>query len=339
MVSLLKATAHDEWPLPADPTFRPRARGRRYGFAHYNFVVPSLPEPHRFMACAVMIGQTGTRAFDVDHALRDGPRRTATVANGTAATAPGWFAAYSTERDCMLADDGSELVFGDELRVTGAYPAYRLVARRPRFAAELELELTDEVTWFARSPIYDHLGIPARYTGHLTWNGRRVAVDTIGTFEHAQAVSPSVLVNRPLPGSLKLPWDFFTYQVIALGPDTLLLLTYTLAFGRRLLATAFVKQLGGDQLRLTRDVHVEISGPSPEREALDAPDGRTTDLPASFVWTIGAREKPLLELETVPDTEMIYGIGSGWIGGLVCRGRYRGAEVRARGYCEYIDRR
>jgi hypothetical protein len=328
----LGATSREEGELPHPLLFRPHVDSLRYGFTHYNVVIPSLPEPHRFLACAVMIGQSGTRAFDADHALLDGPGRTATLAFGTAATAPSWFSAYSVGRDCELAADGSVLRFGEtDLELTGSYPRLRLSAARRDFETSLRLDLTDEVTWFARSPLYDHLGLPARYSGTVRFERETLDVAGVASFEYARAINLRTLFRR------RLPWDFFTYHVIAVDADTILLLTHTRAFGRAVITTAFVKTVGGEQRRVVAGVAIELGEPG--EHSFTAPDGVETRVPGSFFWTLDADHGPAFELEGVPDTEMIYGIGTGWIGGIRYRGELDGRELDARGYFEYIDRR
>jgi hypothetical protein len=328
----LGATAPDEGVLPDPPLFRPHVRDRRYGFSHYNVVIPALPEPHRFLACCVMIGQSGTRAFDTDHARVPGPGRTATLAFGTAATAPSWFDSYSASHDCELAGDGSVLRFGGgDLTLKGLFPSFELTASRPGFEAALSLEATDEVTWFARSPVYDHLGLPARYAGTISFAGAVAEVAGVASYEYARAVNIRSVIRRTLP------WDFFTYHVVELDPDTLLLLTHTRALGRPLLTTAFVKSPGGEQRRIVSGISLEL-GPS-EDPPRTAPDGVETSIPESFFWTRDSDGGPAFELEAIPDTEMIYGVGSGWIGGLRYRGEFDGRQIDARGYFEYVDRR
>lgn len=321
------ATAPTERPRSSEPPrFRPHAGDRLYGFSHYNVVIPSLPEPHRFLACAVLIGRTGMRAFDAAHVHDGRPDRTATVAFGTAATAPSWFESYSAARECELAPDGSLLRFGDgNLTLSGLFPSLTLTSSRPGFEVALDLALTDEATWFVRSPIYQHLGLPARAVGSVG----AIAVDALASVEYARAVNlPALLRGRTLP------WNFFTYHVVELDPDTLLLLTHTRALGQTLLTTAFVKTPGGKQRRIVSGVSLTLGDRHAEPRI--APDAARTSIPMSFRWS---HDELAFELEGVPDTEMIYGIGAGWIGGLRYRGVFDGCEVDARGYFEYIDRR
>ncbi|MGI8863087.1 MAG: DUF6670 family protein [Solirubrobacteraceae bacterium] len=305
---------------------------------HYNFVVPDLPEPHRFFASMVLMGQSGTQVFDANHAVLASPRDTATVALGTAATAPEWFGSYSISEDCEFRDDGSLLRFGEELEVQGTFPEFELSARLPGFELDLKLHCTDEITWFMRSALYDHVSLPARYSGTLRWQGERLAVSGLCSFEHAQGVSAISILNRAVPPALKLPVDLFTYQVLKVDADTLLLLTHVLIAGRQLLNSAYVKEVGGTQSSRFHGVECEILGSSRDA-ALIAPDGRSTLVPLRYRWRFGDPSEDGFELELTPDTPLIYGLGSGWIGGASYEGRFHGREIAGSAYYEHADRR
>jgi len=318
--------------------FRPIGGRRRYGVVHYNLVVPDLPEPHRFFASMVLMGQSGTSVFDADHALVGSPRDTATVAIGTAATAPERFGSYSISRECELRDDGSLLRFGEELEIRGIFPEFELRARLPGFALDLEVHCTEEITWFMRSPFYDHIGLPARYSGTLRFQRDQREVSGLCSFEHAQGVSAISLYDRAVPVGLKLPVDLFTYQVVKLDENTLLLLTHVRFAGRPMLDSAFVKEIGGVQSSWFDGVECEVLHSSRD-ETLIAPDGRSMLRPQGYRWRFGDPAEDGLELELTTDTPLIYGVGSGWIGGASHRGRFRGREIAGSAYYEHIDRR
>ncbi len=315
----------------AMPPLTPEHRSRRWGFAHVNVVVPDLPAPHQLLACAVFVGQPGARAFDVDHALAGSPKATATVGIGTAATAPGTFAAFSVDEDCDLDPGGAHLRFGDLLTLA-AEPdgAVRLRTTQPGFAADLRLEPSAHPRWFARSPAYQHVGVAAPYAGTVTTGGRTTPVEGLASLEHARGVTAHLLRDRRLPGALKLPVDRFAYHVLDPGDGTLLLLTSAEALGTPLLRSAHVT--APDRPARTLAGAPTLTAGAGTREAV-APDGRTTTVPERMTWRVGDE----LRIELRRDTGLIYGIGRGWMGGATFTGTLAGRPVEGRAYLEHID--
>ncbi len=330
-VGRIHATA--EAPLLDPPLFRPNVTGRRYGVAHYNVVIPDLPEPHRFLACMVIVGQTGTRVFDIDHAVQDSPRRTATVGAGTAVSTADASRAYSVDRECHLREDGSLLRFGEELEIAGTFPDFHVKLQRGELELDIELSCTDQITWFARSPVYDHIGFPAHYSGTISWAGTTEEIAGVCSFEYARGLSPQVIRDRSVPARLKLPWDMFSYQVIALDPQTLLMLAHTTVGGRPLLTSAYLRRPGGESSRWVHGVEYEPLAVFDQ--PLMGPDGRATQVVSSFRWTIRDDKRGATELAVVLDTPLV----AGWIGGAHFEGEHRGHAVEGRGYVEYADMR
>jgi hypothetical protein len=185
--------------------------------------------------------------------------------------------------------------------------------------------------------LYDHFGFPARYRGEIRWQGEHQPIAGVCSFEHARAVSPSLAVNRPLPERLKLPWDFFTYHVLALDDDTLLMLACVQFAGRPMLTGAYLRQLDGEQDRWTEAVIYEPLGY--HDEPLVAPDGGVTRVADRFRWSFTDPVHGATDIEVLSDTPLHFGIGTGWIGGTRHHGTYRGHEISGRGYYEYADRR
>jgi hypothetical protein len=294
-------------------------------------MIPDLPEPHRFFACMSLLGVTGARMFDTDHALVDAPLATATLVNGTAATAPGYFRAYSIPRDCKLEDDGPLVRFGDDLTITGSYPSLQVSgARDEGFAFDLALECTRAVTYFARGPIWEHLSVLQHYDGTITWQGDEMAVSGAGTFEWARSAGVHGLVSRPL--RRKVAADGFAYAVIDLTRDRQLLLSHFGAFRDHVLDAAYIRSVDGEAKRLVHGVRFEVVDHRPETAV--APDGREMRLPHRIGWT-----GPSLSVVATVDTPMLYGLGSGYVGGFTYEGELDGEPIAGQGYLEYIDRR
>lgn len=317
-------------PLPTNP-LQPHVESRRFSYTHYNVVIADLPEPHRFLACMVLIGRSGMKAFDVDHAQVTGPGRTATLTSGTAETPGGWFRGYSVRAECEFADDGSLIRIGDELEITGTFPQLAVRLTQPGLEVSLDLVCTGQVTWFARSFIYEHVGFPAHYTGTITWQGQTTPISGICSLEHFRATTPAVLGGLDLPKRLRLPADFFTYQVMQLAPETMLCLADTAVSGRKLMTGAFLKQADGEEARWLTDVRLDVLEMNENPHV--APDGDLMLLPRRYRWRVGNE----IDLIASVDCDWIYGVGRGWISGVSYQGTFRGEEIAGRGYVEWVD--
>lgn len=328
-----------ERPRPSGPALEPHTAGRRYTFTHYNVVIADLPEPHRHLACMVLAGRAGAEVFDHDEIVVGTPANTVTTSIGTAATGSGWFETYDLRTACDLRPDGSHLKIGNDLLIEGSFPNYRIVIERPGLHLELDAECTGQVTWFTHSPIYRHLGYPARYRGTLTHEGTTQDVSGMLSLEHAQVWSLTALRDRNVPRRLKLPWNFFTYHVIQLNPETMLMLSRSEAFTKPVVTGAWLKGLDGASKRwVSGEVVFDILDHRTEPQV--APDGSVTHLPSRFRWRIhGSDGEVVTEINARTDTDFVYGVGKGWIGGYRYTGTHEGQPVEGIGYLEYARTR
>lgn len=329
------ATRGDEAPVPT--TFPPHVGSRRWAWTHYGVMVPDLPDPHRFLACMALVGTTGSRIFDTDHARVDGPRHSSSLVAGTAATAtvdPDGLRQHSTRYDGHLAADGSFVRLGDDLTIVGTGRERRVTIRRPDvgFTAELDLTLTDAVTWFARGPVWEHLSVLSRYAGSITFAGATEEVAGTGTFEWARSAGLHAVVPWGLPGRLKVGADSFAYCIIDLDADTQLLLSGFGAFGQRLLDAAYVRSTDGRVERHVRGGRVTVEERGDE---VTLPDGRRTRPPSVLHWTSA---DDAVDVVVTVDTPLLYGLGSGHVGGVRYAGTLHGRAIAGQGYLEVIDR-
>lgn len=326
-------------PFQADYPMVPYARSKRFGWTHYGVMIPDLPAPHRFFSIMSIIGTPGALAFDTDHALVDTPRRNATLVSGTAATHPAHFAGYSIERDCEFADDGKLIRFGSEVEIQGSYPEFQVLATYAGLRLSIALHATDKVTWFLKTPVYDHLSLLCEYDGTLEFQGERTIVAGLCTYEYAACPSPYLLRDRPLAKRAKAPLDFFTYQIINLAEDGLqILLAQIRIAGYLAVNKVYVRGLDAYN-RTWCDADVSFDVAQYREPAERTPDGRRMSLPERFAWTVRDAGRDLLRIEAVADTPYTYGLGSGYVGGYRYEGSFRGRPIGGRGYIEYIDRR
>jgi hypothetical protein len=334
VLRVVGATRPDEGVLPAAPVFPPHLHSRRWAWTHYGVMVPDLPAPHRFLACMAIVGTTGSRTFDTDHARVDGPRRSASLVTGTAVTPPdAAYRQYSTRYDCHLAPDGSRVRLGDDLMITGTGRRRHVRGHRSGLDYELDLHLTDAATWFARGPIWEHLSVLTRYDGTISWAGTTTEVAGTGTFEWARSAGVHAVLPWALPARLKAPADTFAYCVIDLDPDTQLLLSGFGIAGRPVLDAAYVRSTTRAPERHLRGVRLTVTERGDE---VTTPDGRRTRPPRVLHWT-SADGRIDVVVTVVPP--LLYGLGSGHVGGVTHAGTLDGEAIAGQGYLEVIDRR
>ena len=323
-------------PFSAPAKLVPHTNSRLYGWTHYGVMIPDLPAPHRFFSIMAVIGTPGALAFDTDHALVDTPRNNATMVSGTAATYPGHFGGYSIPRDCDMAADGSRVRFGQEVKISGIYPHYRVQAHWSNFTLDIVITCTDKASWFIRSPVYDHLSLLSHYQGTVSIGEVQQDIAGACTFEHAACISPYLLSDRKLPERFKLPLDFFTYQIINFPDGVQLLLNKTMVSGHPLLTAAYFRS-NESYSRTLHDVSLEVLEYQPEPACV--PDGKLMRLPLVFRWLVQEAGEVILDLICTIDTPMTYGLGSGYVGGYQFEGKRNGEMISGPGYIEYIDRR
>ncbi len=320
---------HSRTPFDAPEILRPHSASRLWGVTHYGVFVPDLPAPLRYVNTMTLIGAAGAELFDNDHLSAADARNTTTVLSSTAAAGHHHYRSYDSSTECEFAADGSQLRWADDVEIDVDLPRVVVRGRYPAFTVDLELTVSDQVSYFVRTPIYDHLSLLAPYTG--TVDG--TAVSGLGTFEYARIRSHQALSSRPLPEPLKLPVDFFTYQIVNLDERTQVLLTDVRARGRVACRLAHVRVLGG-----TTDVYDDVTMDVLEYgEPLVDDQGRSMRVPARIRWTVRDRGTTLLTLDGTVDSELRYGHGRGYVGAYSYTGEFHGDAVAGSAYLEWID--
>ncbi|MEN3223655.1 DUF6670 family protein [Mycolicibacterium porcinum] len=322
-------------PFDGAAMLRPHAGTGPWTATHYGVFVPLLPPPHRYLNTMTLIGATGAELFDNDYLAAPDARRTATVLSSTAAPGHHHYRAYDTGRDCTFAPDGSHLRWGENLTIDVDHSHVTVSARYENFSADLELSTTDQVSYFVKTPIYDHLSLLATYSGTIEDDSGASTVSGLGTVEYARFLTHQSLTSRPLPAPLKLPVDFFTYQIVNLDADTQFLLTDVRARGRIACRLAHLRVLGG-----STDVYVNTRMDIIDyrEEPMIDELGRSMPVPQRFRWTITDDDNAhVLTLDCTVDTPLRYGHGRGYVGAYGFQGHYLGEPVHGSGYLEWVD--
>ncbi|GAS88302.1 DUF6670 family protein [Mycolicibacterium brisbanense] len=322
-------------PFDAPAMLRPHAASGLWTATHYGVFVPQLPAPYRYLNTMTLIGATGSELFDNDYLTARDARHAATVLSSTAAGDQHHYRAYDMAADCLFSEDGASLRWGDDLAIDVHYPSVTVCGRYQHFSVDLRLSVTDQVSYFVKTPVYDHLSLLATYSGTIEDASGTTAIDGLGTVEYARLLTHQSLTRRPIPPLLKLPVDFFTYQIVNLDAGTQFLLTDVRARGRIACRLAHLRVLGKTSEVYT-NTRMDILD---YREAgLIDERGRTMDVPERFRWTVtddaGA---PVLTLDCTIDAPWRYGHGRGYVSAYTFDGRYRGRPVGGSGYVEWVD--
>lgn len=318
-------------PFASPVTMTPRVHERRASWVHYGVMAPGLPEPHRQFGVMAILGTTGVRCFDNDHAIRTTPRDTAYVVAGTAIDAD--FRSYAIGAECELAADGSRLAFGgDELVFEGCYPEVR-VHRAGPVPVELELAITDKVAYFSRLPgLYDHWSLLATFRGTIGGD----EVGGLCTYEYARGIGPYSLARSVIPAALKTPIAAFTYQVLNLSARDQLLLTVAGPSWRDPVHQGAWERGLDDHGAMHRDARLTVA--EHRTEPLPTPDGREMRMPAAWAWEVRDEDgASLATLRLTARDDWRYGLGAGFVGSAEYAGTVRGREVRGGAYVEWVE--
>lgn len=324
-------------PFTNPGILRPHADDGPWAATHFGVFIPDLDSPHRYLNTMTLIGATGAELFDNDYLTAADARHTATVLSSTAAGDHHHYRAYDSARDCHFAKDGSVLRWGDDLQIQVEYPHVTVRGRYHHFSADIELTVTDQVSYFVKTPVYEHLSLLAEYTGVIADATGSMPISGLGTFEYARFLSHQSLTRRPLPNPLKLPIDFFTYQIINLGNGAQVLLTDVRARGAVACRLAHVRVLG-KSTEVYTDVRMDVS------EYRDNPlvdeEGRSMRIPRRLTWTVRDSHGHLvLAIDGLVDSPLRYGHGRGYVGAYSYTGEYQGDPVGGSAYVEWVDTR
>ncbi|WP_286144138.1 DUF6670 family protein [Mycobacterium sp. D16R24] len=282
-----------------------------------------------------LIGAIGAELFDNDYLTATDARHTATVLSSTAATDHHHYRAYDSQHGCHFANDGSVLCWGEDLQIQVDPPRVTVRGRYQHFSADIELTVTDQVSYFVKTPIYDHLSLLAEYTGVIANAAGATAISGLGTFEYARFLSHQSLTRRPLPSQLKLPVDFLTYQIIDLGNGTQVLLTDVRARDAVACRLAHVRVLGK-----STEVYTDVRMNVPEYREQPTIDeqGRPMRVPHRLGWTVRDDHGHLvLAIDGLVDSPLRYGHGRSYVGAYSYTGEYQGNPVGGSAYMEWVD--
>ncbi|MBJ9441029.1 hypothetical protein I5555_01025 [Acinetobacter baumannii] len=330
-----QAKKYSTLPFTQTHIIRPRIDEKYYSWTHYGIFFPLLPEPHRYLNIMILIGTPGALAFDHDDIITGNPRKTATFFSSTAALEQALLKAYIIPEDTKINKDGALIELSQEILIQGKFPHIHINGHYDGFDFDFDIDITSHVSWFIKTPIYDHFSLLAKFKGFLNYQAKRIETQGLCTYEYARAVGPHSITNKLIPDAYKLPLDFFTYQIINLNEATQLLLTKADIAGQTAAYTLHIRHLE-QPAEIYTDVSFDII--SHQVDDFVSPSGQKMRLPKYFSWIARNDAKQIiLNIQAEIDCPFRYGHGRGYASSYIFTGHYFGNEVQGRGYIEYID--
>ncbi|WP_417211798.1 DUF6670 family protein [Acinetobacter venetianus] len=322
-------------PFSEPDIIRPRTQEKFYTWTHYGIFFPLLPEPHRYLNIMILLGTPGALAFDHDDITLGDPRQTATLFSSTAAVDEHLLKAYIIPEQANIQENGSLIELGEEVSISGTLPNIHLQGAYHGLSFDFELDVSEHVSWFIKTPIYDHFSLLANFNGQLEYKGLVTPAEGLCTYEYARAAGAHGVVKKLLPEAYKLPLDFFTYQIINLNETTQLLLTKADILGQPAAYSLHVRHTDKAAEIYT---NVEFKVIAHQVDDYVSPSGKKMRLPQLFSWSVkDASNEKVLEITAEIDSPYRYGHGIGYASAYTFTGEYRNHPIHGRGYIEYID--
>lgn len=333
--TLDKAVKYSTIPFSTPEIIRPRTDEKFYTWTHYGIFFPLLPEPHRYLNIMILLGTPGALAFDHDDLILGDPTRTATFFSSTAALDQHLLKAYLIPEDTHIQDNGNVIELGEEVSIQGTLPNIHLKGAYHGLSFEFDLEVTEQVSWFVKTPLYDHFSLLANFKGQLDYQGKITPAQGLCTYEYARSAGLHSITSKQVSEAYKLPMDFFTYQIINLTETTQLLLTKADILGRPAAYSLHVRHT--DQpAEVYTNVEFKVMRYQPQAQV--SPSGKKMRLPQQFSWSVKDHSgQKVLEITAEIDSPFRYGHGVGYASAYTFTGEYLGQPVQGRGYIEYVD--
>lgn len=244
--------------------------------------------------------------------------------------------AYDIPTACELTEDNKTIRLADDICITGQFPHFRIQGNYLDLDYDLNLDVSDHVSWFLKNPVYDHFSLLAKFDGELKYQKKTQKVADLCTYEYARSFGLHTLKPDTLiPFQHKIPLDFFTYQIINLDEKTQFLLTKADINGKSATYTLHIRHTDHPA-----EVYTDVIFSVTKHQARPqyAPSGHTMTVPDTFTWQAKDTEgNIILELNATVDSPYDYGHGKGYVSHYKFIGTYQNQLIQGRGYMEYID--
>ena len=322
----MKSDQEDERQTPAfsAPAYHPPQK--YYKNIYQGLILPNLPAPLHYFSFISLLGQPNIPILrNQSGILNNDPMNTATTLSSISAHMAGYFHSYLIDQHCQLSNN--QYRFAEREYLIGSFPHFEFVREDQELSVRLSIKTSPMVNYFAKMTLsfLEYWSMPCHFSGEIRYQGQMYLIDQVGTFEYARTI--------PLP---YLPLYFFTYQVIALDANQILLLSQI----RNNLNKVVQSQLcltNLNTLQSTKfDHHVKFNVLR-VYPAITTPNHQTMYLPREFIWQYQDNENQI-QVKANSRGDFKFGAGAGYVGSFHYEVNINGTiYVGEQGYCEYID--
>lgn len=331
------ATEYSTQPFQQHDIILPRLNEKYYSWTHYGIFFPDLAEPFRYFNIVILLGTPTSLAFNPELESQDQtlPRQQASVFSSTAATEHALLKAYIIPDDTEIQADGQLLQFGQEIKISGALPHIEIEGAYDALKFHFTLEVSNQVSWLIKTPVFDHFSLLAQYQGHIEYEQQCIEQQGLCSYEYARSVSLHSLIAAPINDSYKIPIDFYTHQIINLDNNTQILLTQA-----NLLNTPTVVCMHIRHLDQANEVYQQVKFKVIAHyvDEFLSPSGEKMRLPKNFTWhAFDEQGEEFFELFAAVNSPFRYGRGRGYVSSFEYTGHFHQQPIQGQGYLEYIN--
>lgn len=329
------ALSHSTQPFQQHNIILPRLDEKYYSWTQYGIFFPVLDEPFRYLNIVILLGTPSALAFDATEDDQQSPREHASVFSSTANTAQPLLKAYVIPDETHIQNDGHLLQFGKEITISGALPHIEVHGEYNQLKFHFFLHISNQVSWFIKTPVYDHFSLLSQYHGHIEYNQQRIEQKGLCSYEYARAVGLHSLIQTKISDQYKIPIDFFTHQIINIDEQTQIILTQA-----NLINTPAVVSMHVRRLNQNNEVYQQVTFKviAHHLDEFSSPSGEKMRLPKNFSWqALDEQGNEFFEIFATADAPFHYGRGRGYVSSFQYNGHFHQQKIKGRGYMEYIN--
>jgi hypothetical protein len=113
-----------------------------------------------------------------------------------------------------IQENGWQIELGQEVSIEGTLPNIHLKGAYHGLKFEFDLDVTDQASWFIKTPIYDHFSLLSKFKGQLEYQGQTTLAEGLCTYEYARAAGTGSVMQVHTLSRLNIKTQKFKVVVI-----------------------------------------------------------------------------------------------------------------------------